>query len=95
VLTKVHLWTIIFQGWEKVPLLAMETVGSECFNMSVKAGKLMEVQLTSIAKTLGARTVTPALMEVLPRFTIHSHVLPDKEAVRGCIKFAGLLVYLI
>ena len=28
-------------GWENVPVVAMETVGADCFNQSVKAGKII------------------------------------------------------
>jgi len=28
-------------GWEDVPVVAMETVGADCFNQSVKAGKII------------------------------------------------------
>lgn len=30
-------------GWEDVPVLAMETVGADCFNESVKAGKIVTI----------------------------------------------------
>ena len=26
-------------GWENIPILAMETVGADCFNVSVREGK--------------------------------------------------------
>jgi hypothetical protein len=45
----------------------------------------------SIAKCLGARTVAPHLLEILPQFNIISEVVTDAQAVRSCIKFAGLL----
>ena len=28
-------------GWENVPVLCMETVGADCFNAAIKAGKLV------------------------------------------------------
>jgi L-serine/L-threonine ammonia-lyase len=76
-------------GWEEVPVLAMETVGSECFHKSLKAGSLVEITLTSIAKSLGARSVAPTLMEIHKKFNIISKVLPDKDAVSACLRFAG------
>jgi hypothetical protein len=45
----------------------------------------------SVAKCLGARTVAPHLLEVLPQFNIISEVVTDAQAVKSCIKFAGLL----
>jgi L-serine/L-threonine ammonia-lyase len=76
-------------GWQDVPILTMETIGADCFNLSVKANKMIEIQITSIAKTLGARQVASALMERYPMFNITSEVLPDKDAVHGCIRLAG------
>jgi len=67
----------------------METLGADCFNLSIRAKKRVEIELTSIAKTLGARQVALALMERYPSFNIVSEVLPDKEAVHGCIRLAG------
>ena len=29
-------------GWEDVPLVAMETVGADCFNQSLKAGRIIK-----------------------------------------------------
>lgn len=28
-------------GWDDVPVIAMETVGADCFNQTVKAGKVI------------------------------------------------------
>jgi L-serine/L-threonine ammonia-lyase len=44
----------------------------------------------SIAKCLGARTVAPHLLEILPQFNVISEVVTDAQAVTSCIKFAGL-----
>lgn len=83
-------------NWTDVPLLCMETVGAECFNLSLKAGQLITLEkLSSIAKTLGARSVTPAFLEIAQKSKIISEVLEDKEAVNGCIRLAddhGFLV---
>ncbi|KAI4804283.1 hypothetical protein KUCAC02_025915 [Chaenocephalus aceratus] len=45
-------------GWTDVPVIAMETVGADCFNAAVKAGRLVTLDdITSEAKCLGAKTV--------------------------------------
>lgn len=67
----------------------METIGAECFNKSIKESRLVEITLTSIAKTLGARCVTPKLLEKYKDFNVISEVLSDKDAVHGCIRLAG------
>ena len=30
-------------GWQDVPLVAMETIGADCFNKSVKANKMVAI----------------------------------------------------
>jgi L-serine/L-threonine ammonia-lyase len=30
-----------FSGWQDVPVVAMETVGTDCLNLSVKAKKIV------------------------------------------------------
>lgn len=82
-------------GWKDVPVVAMETKGADCFNLSIKEDKVVEITLTSIAKTLGARSVIPQLLEKRKEFRLISQVLPDKEAVHGCLRFSddqGFLV---
>lgn len=79
-------------GWNKVPLLCMETIGTECFNLSLKEERLVVLdKLTSVAKTLGARSVILPLLEARKNFELVSEVLPDKDAVNGCIRLAGYI----
>lgn len=79
-------------GWKNVPLLCMETIGAECLHLSLKEGKMVTLdKLTSIAKTLGARSVTTQLFESAKKFEVVSEILHDKEAVNGCIRLAGEL----
>ena len=45
-------------GWSDVPIIAAETDGAHSFHESVKNNKLITLPaITSIAKTLGAKTV--------------------------------------
>jgi len=75
-------------GWKEVPILALETVGADCFNMSLSEGRIVEVHPTSIAKTLGCRTPAAKLMEKCKEFHIISKVLEDKDAAFGSIQLA-------
>ncbi|XP_049785214.1 L-serine dehydratase/L-threonine deaminase-like [Schistocerca cancellata] len=78
-------------GWQDVPVLAMETYGAHCFNLSMKASQIVAMEkITSIATSLGARTVTEGLMERVPHFKVISEVVEDKAAVQSCLKFAEL-----
>jgi L-serine/L-threonine ammonia-lyase len=76
-------------GWAEVPVLAVETEGAKSFADSVAAGELVTLpQITSIATTLGAKTVTPKLMEWTTRHDIRPFVVSDKAAVDACLRFA-------
>jgi len=76
-------------GWSDVPVLAVETEGARSFADSVAAGKLVTLsQITSIATTLGAKTVTPKLMEWTTKHDIRPFVVTDKTAVDACLHFA-------
>jgi len=77
-------------GWEDVPVLAVETRGADSFAATAKAGHLVTLPaITSIATTLGARTVAPVLLEWLSRHDIVPWVVTDRQAVDACIRFAG------
>lgn len=78
-------------GWQDIPIVCLETFGSHCLNKSIKAGKIVENVMTSIAKTLGAISVAPKVMENLPDFRVISEVQPDSSAIEACLKFAGKL----
>lgn len=73
-------------GWKDVPVLAMETIGADCLNKSVQADELVTLPgITSVAKCLGALTPAARCMECVKEHTIHSEVVPDREAIRACL----------
>lgn len=77
------------RGWENVPLITVETLGADCFSQSIQAGKMVTLdKITSRATSLGAKHVTPKLMEWLTRHEIHSVVVTDDEAEEGARAFA-------
>ncbi|XP_072164339.1 L-serine dehydratase/L-threonine deaminase-like [Diadema setosum] len=74
-------------GWANVPVVAMETFGADSFSAAVKAGKLVTLpDITSIAKTLGAATVSQHCLELNSQHSIISHVVTDKAAVEACMQ---------
>ncbi len=76
-------------GWGDVPVLAVETDGAASFAKSVETGRLITLErITSIATTLGARTVTPKALEWVTRHRIVTWVVSDRAAVMGCLRFA-------
>lgn len=76
-------------GWDDVQVLAVETEGAASLAASVQAGELTRLDnITTIAKTLGARQVTPKAFEWTQQHPIQSVVVTDAEAVNACLKFA-------
>lgn len=75
-------------GWGDVPVLAVETEGAASFAAAAAAGHPITLQaIRSIATTLGARAVTPQLLEWKRRREI-AHWLPgDRQAVDACRRF--------
>ncbi|KTD51864.1 cysteine synthase [Legionella quinlivanii] len=76
-------------GWEKVPLIAVETKGADAFFQSVKANKLVTLDtITSKATSLGAKRVAQKLMDWTKIHKIENVVVSDEEAEQACFSFA-------
>ena len=85
-------------GWVQagVKLIAVETVGADCFHESVKQGRCVTLSsITSIAKTLGAKKCADRLFALWTEYpdSFVSLRVTDKEAVEACCKFLGLLCF--
>lgn len=77
-------------GWTDVPVLAMETVGADCFNAAVKAGRPVTLDdITSEAKCLGAKTVCKKAFEYSKsnELTIISELVTDQQALQAVEAF--------
>lgn len=72
-------------------VLAVETSGADSLSQSVQACKLVTLpKITSIATTLGARTVSDqAFKYAMDKERVKCAVLTDKEAVGACRDFAN------
>ncbi|GFR59248.1 serine dehydratase [Elysia marginata] len=78
-------------GWDDVPVVAMETVGADAFNASIKAGDLVTLPaITSIAKSLGSLIISPTTLDYYKQGKppILSQLVHDREAVSACLKLA-------
>jgi L-serine/L-threonine ammonia-lyase len=79
-------------GWESVPVVAVETQGAESFHRGMAAGKPVRLEggITSIAKSLGATIVSPNAIKMsqLHPGTVTSIVVSDAAAVNACCQFA-------
>lgn len=76
-------------GWNDVPIIAVETEGASSFAQSVQADRLITLdRITSIATTLGARTVAQQALDWTQRHPIVPWVISDRAAVDACLRFA-------
>jgi L-serine/L-threonine ammonia-lyase len=76
-------------GWVDVPIIAVETAGASSFAQSVQANRLITLdRITSIATTLGARTVAPQALDWTRRHPIEPWIISDRMAVDACLRFA-------
>ncbi|XP_027972496.1 serine dehydratase-like isoform X1 [Eumetopias jubatus] len=75
-------------GWQHVPIIAVETQGAHCFNAAVKAGRLVTLpDITSVAKSLGAKTVAARALACVQELEIISEVVEDVQAVSAVQQF--------
>lgn len=72
-------------------VLAVETLGADSLSQSVQKGELVTLpEITSIATTLGARTVSEqAFKYAMDKERVTCAVLTDKETVEACRNFAN------
>jgi L-serine/L-threonine ammonia-lyase len=74
---------------KNMKVLAVETQGADSLNLSVREGRLSTLPaITSIATTLGARTVADRAFQYSKEEGVKSVVLSDREAMEGCVRFA-------
>uniref|UniRef100_A0A452GQ46 L-serine deaminase n=1 Tax=Gopherus agassizii TaxID=38772 RepID=A0A452GQ46_9SAUR len=71
-------------GWRDVPIIAVETKGADSFNAAIKAGRLVTLpEITSVAKCLGAKTVSARALECASECQVISQLVEDVEAVQA------------
>ena len=76
-------------GWQDVPVIAVETYGTNSFARSVSAGYLVTLEkIDSIAVTLGARKVCQQALDWTHRHDIIPWQVSDRAAVDACLRFA-------
>ena len=79
-------------GWEDVPVIAVETDGAQSFAKAMEAGApvALEGGITSVAKSLGATTASANAVKMSKAHpgTVTPVVVSDLAAVRACCNFA-------
>jgi len=69
-------------------IIAVETKGADSLATSLHAGELQTLPaITSIAKTLGAKTTTPFIFETMTRLVDDMFVISDRDAVKTMFEF--------
>lgn len=77
-------------NWQDVPVIATETYGAASFYKAQKAGKLVTLDsIDSIAKSLGAKTVSAKTLEWDKKHEIKSILVSDKQTIEACNNFAN------
>lgn len=76
-------------GWIDLPIFTAETEGAASFALSLKKEVLVTLdKITTIATSLGAKTVTKKALEWSKMHPIFPHIVSDKQAVSACLQFA-------
>ncbi|MFF9063519.1 threonine/serine dehydratase [Streptomyces sp. NPDC101213] len=71
-----------------VRMWGVETEGAEAMAEALKAGGPVPVEVSSISTTLSAPAVAPLTYEHVSALVGEVLVVPDREAVRGCLELA-------
>jgi L-serine/L-threonine ammonia-lyase len=75
-------------GWNDIPVFAVETAGAASFHAATKAGHTVELErIASIATSLGAKRVCEQAMQWSRQHPIHSVVVSDQSALSACERF--------
>ena len=75
-------------GLSHVPVIAVETHGTDSLAQSVAAGHLVELDaIRSIAITLGAKKVCERAFEATRTHDVRTQVVTDREALDACTAF--------
>jgi len=75
-------------GWNDVPVIAVETEGAASFHAALEAGRTVELaRIESIATSLGAKRVCEQALRCAGEHPVRSLVVSDRSAVVACERF--------
>ncbi|HVY06270.1 MAG TPA: pyridoxal-phosphate dependent enzyme [Burkholderiales bacterium] len=75
-------------GWNDVPIFAVETEGMASYRTAIEAGRPVELsELTGIATSLGARRISERAYQWSKERPIRSLVVSDRSALLACERF--------
>jgi L-serine/L-threonine ammonia-lyase len=77
-------------GWNHVPVVAVETAGADSLAQSINANRNIELDnITSIATSLGAKKVAEKAFLNSISHKVLNHVVTDREALNACFRFSN------
>ncbi|WP_236248615.1 pyridoxal-phosphate dependent enzyme [Pseudomonas mosselii] len=72
-------------GWQDVPVLAVETDGAASLHAAIAAGHTVELpRIASVATSLGAKRVAEQALACTRQHPVRSHLVSDREALDAC-----------
>ncbi|SFC45657.1 L-serine/L-threonine ammonia-lyase [Marinospirillum celere] len=75
-------------GWQDIPVFAVETMGAASFHAALNAGHTVELdQITSVATSLGAKRVCEQAFDWSKKHSIQSVLVSDQSALTACERF--------
>lgn len=75
-------------GWQDVPVIAVETEGAASFHAATIAGKAVEIEsISSVATSLGAKRVCDQAFEYSNTHNVKSVTVTDQAALDACQRF--------
>lgn len=75
-------------GLASVPVIAVETLGADSLNQSIRQGERIELPaITSIATSLGAKKVAEQAFTYTQEHDIRGVVVSDAQAIHACLRF--------
>ena len=76
-------------GWDKVPIIAVETDGAQSLNAAIAADRVVRLEkITSVAHSLGSLQVAAEAFAWTKRHDVRSLVVTDASALEACTRFA-------
>ncbi|RMW07737.1 hypothetical protein ALP03_200265 [Pseudomonas amygdali pv. tabaci] len=79
---------LLRNGWQDLPVIAVETEGAASLHTAIKAGQLVELnRISSIATSLGAKCVCERAYQYSQTQRIKSVVVTDQAALSACKQF--------
>eukprot|EP00126_Sphaerothecum_destruens_P002748 Sdes_comp16175_c0_seq1m5421 len=78
-------------GWSDVPVIAVETCGADSLSQSMEMNRLVTLSsITSLATSLGAKTVCAKAFELASTHPVFNIVVKDEDAINACQSFLGI-----